>query len=452
MKIRSRLTLTFLLIVTVILLVVTVSIYFFFDNFRHEDFHRRLRRRALSTAGLLMHRGEEGVKLLRLMEDGNPADLPGQHILVFNDRYELVYNSRPKATFDLDSSLLRKITADSDLRYSSGEQDVIGILSASASGKFYVLAAARDVFGREALISLFDILVFVFLVSIGFVLLLGWIYAGKVLRPITRVIHDVENMSGADLSYRLNEGKQQDEIDKLSQTFNRMLDRLRDSFISQRTFISNASHELRTPIAVISAEIETALMQTGEDDKNYEILTSVLASSKRLSALSSQLLLLAQATARQSNRGFTATRVDQALWDAKMDLDKANTGYDIVIDFDINLQEEELSVNGDGALLKVVFLNLMDNACKYSPDRRVAVRLGRSTESLSIAFENKGVISPEDLDRILAPFFRGSNSKAIRGNGIGLSLANEIIKLHGGALSVHSVGAMTTFVVKFPDM
>jgi signal transduction histidine kinase len=449
MKIRTRLTLTFISIVTVMLLVVTSSIYFFFDDFRHNDFYRRLRNRAMSAAEILAVNGEDGVSLLRRLEIGNPTNLSDQHILVYNDKFEEIYNSRPADRLLLDSVLLRTITAGKDIQYRTRGRDVIGIFSSSPSGQFYVVAAATDFLGRDALASLFNILVAVLLISIVFVLLSGWIYAGKVLSPITRIISEVENIPGTDLSIRLNEGRQQDEIDKLSHTFNRMLERLSESFLSQKNFISNASHELRTPIAVISAEIETALMQTDKSDKNYEILTSVLNSSKRLSTLSNQLLLLAHATARMPNKNFSATRVDQALWDAKFEIDKTHPGYKIEIDFDISLEEDELSVNGDGSLLKVVFLNLMDNACKYSPHETATVWLGRHAGDLVVVFENEGQVDPTDVEKIFAPFFRGNNVKSIRGNGIGLSLAKEIILLHGGAINVKTDAGKVIFTVRF---
>ena len=255
------------------------------------------------------------------------------------------------------------------------------------------------------------------------------------------------------MDLRLDEGNGTDEIDKLSRTFNNMLERLEESFVAQKNFISNASHELRTPIAVISAEIEAALIQTTDDDQNYEVLMSVLETTKSLSMLSTQLLLLAQTSARIPNQKFSFTRVDEILWDAKHDLEKGNTHYNIIIDFDLSLNEEAFLIEADIPLIKIVFSNLMDNGCKYSDNNQVAVTLAASRENfLRIEFTNSGKgIENEDLQKVFGPFFRGKNTKHIKGYGIGLPLAKRIMKLHRGSIGVESSpNSLTRFILLFP--
>lgn len=453
MKIRTKLTLTFFLVVIFILSIVTVSIHFFFANYRQNDFYRRLKNRAINTATLITEGEEEGAKLLRRIESRNPVNLPKLYIFVFNNNTEQLYSTENDSNIAIDTSLLNRIKREEEVKYHCEGLEVIGFRFIDKSNQFIVVAAANDVYGYNALHSLRNILLAVFAVSVVLVSISGWFYAGRFLSPISKIIKDVENITEANLDLRLNEGNRSDEIDKLSQTFNSMLERLEESFVAQKNFISNASHELRTPIAVISAEIEAALVQTDGDDQNYEVLISVLENTKSLSKLSTQLLLLAQTSTKLPDQKFSSTRVDEILWDAKNDLEKANPDYNIIIDFDLSLNEETFLIEADSSLIKIVFSNLMDNGCKYADDNQVIVTLAASMGNLlRIEFTNSGKgIEKEDLQRVFGPFFRGKNTKQIKGYGIGLPLAKRIMKLHSGSIGVESSpNSLTKFILLFP--
>lgn len=451
MKIRTKLTFTFSLIVIVILTIVSIAIYYSSANYREMDFRRRLRNRGTNVANILLEFREVHPDLLRRMEKDNPASLPNQLIVVFDTNNTLIYQSDSTEVIPVDTELLNRVERQGEVRIRHNDYEILGFLITEGDQRYKVIAAAVDLYGYDALHNLRDILSIVFAVSIIVVTATGWVYAGGIVRPISRIVTEVDTITEASLDRRLDEGNRSDELDKLAQTFNRMLTRLEEAFLSQKNFIANASHELRTPIALIVAEIEATLINADKSRPHTEVLESLLESAKALNALANQLLLLAQTSTGQPEHRQQYIRVDEILWEAKCDVEKLHPEYSIDIHFALSLNDQSLIVRGDEQLLKIVFTNLIDNGCKYSFESSVHVTLNVSGRMVTIDFVNRGVgIPPEDVNRIFTPFFRGSNVAKIKGYGIGLSLASRIVELHRGSITLNARGTETCFSVTFP--
>jgi signal transduction histidine kinase len=452
MKIRAKFTILFSIVVIVVLSIISVTIYFASDRFRKDDFQRRLRNRAINVAKVLVGVKELNAELLKRIERNNPASLPNQRILIYDEHFQLLYTSDDKPATDSHLQILRTLEkAPSQISTHMNQYDVLYFSLSEGSSDLYIIASATDLYGNDALRNLRNILIAVFCGSIVLVWVLGWIYSGRVLQPISRIVTEVGNINESNLNNRLPVGPNRDELDKLAQTFNSMLTRLQGAFGLQKNFISNASHEIKTPITVMSGEIEVALLQNRDSDYYINVLKSVLSSLKGLNALSTQLLLLAQATAEHSKANFQITRIDDLLWEAKEELLKAFPTYKIEINFDLNVNQEALNMKCDEQLIKAALLNLMDNGCKYSDDGRVGVTL-RSAENevIEIVFRNSGLpISQENIEKIFQPFFREKQQNGSKGFGIGLSLVNSVIKLHGGVVNVKSMTDQTVFTVRF---
>jgi len=455
MKIRTSLTLIFFLIVVVILTAVSLSIYFFSAEYREQEFYTRLRNKAENTAKLLIEVDEVSPELLKRIETDNPVNLPNEKIRIYNFRNEELYSSDPQNVLPVDTALLDNIRLEEEVRFRYGDYEVLGFLFAYRFDRFTVVAAATDIYGFKKMNNLKNILLTVFVISLFMISVTGWIYAGRMLRPISKLVNEVDKISGSSLDVRLKVGEgQQDELAKLAETFNRMLDRLESAFLAQKNFIANASHELRTPVTAIAGEIEVALLQNRSTEEYRKVLASLLEDTRKLGALSSQLLLLAQTNSLSRSSSFGRVRVDEILWEAKEDLRRANNHYNIQIQFDISLNDEAMMIYCDEHLVKVVFMNIMDNGCKYSVDNTVMVTLKSEKGFVTIEFQNRGAGVPlEDIPKIFDPFIRGRNAGQIKGHGIGLSLANQIMKLHGGTIAVESSPDpdVTRFVVSFPN-
>lgn len=452
MNIRTKLTVIFFALVIIVVSVISLSIYYFSSEYRQKDFYRRLKNRAINTAKLLTRFEEVNASLLQRMERENPANLPKQHVAIFNEANQVLYRSEREYAVPVDTLLLARVRMEDEVYYHYNDFEVLGFVFKDNENQFIIIAAASDINGRDALDNLRDILLGIFAISVIIVSLLGWVFAGKVLSPISRIVNEVDSITAANLELRLDEGNRKDELSKLAQTFNKMLSRLQRAFFAQENFIANASHEIKTPITVITGEIEVALLQRRTVDYYINLLKSALVGVKRMNKLSTQLLLLAQTSADSSEKKFSQIRIDDILWSVKDELSKAHTGYTIDIEFDMAISDRTLSTIGDAELLKVVMLNLMENGCKYSDDNKVSVVLASGENEITIRFVNKGIgISHDDVDKIFEPFYRGGHSKKVKGFGIGLPLARRIMELHNGKILVSSVpNDVTTFTMVLP--
>lgn len=453
MNIRARITLTFFCIVVVVLLATSFSIYFFSENYRKEDFYRRLKNRAINTTKVLTEVKEVNAELLRRLERNNPASLPSQYIAIYDHKNQELYSSHSTQIFAIDSTLLNNIKVNREIYFIEGDFEVLGFLFSDEHDHFTVIAAAIDVYGLNALRNLRNILSFTFCISLVLVSILGWIYAGRVLKPISKIVNQVSEISEMNLSRRLDEGNNKDELSKLARTFNNILERLNIAFLSQKNFIANASHEIKTPITVMSAEIDVALLQKRDEQYYVRVLQSVLASLKGLNKLSSQLLWLAQTSTSQSEKRFTFFRIDDVLWEVKDELTKAFPHYVIHIEFDLNLNYDSLLIEGDEQLIRIAIQNLIENGCKYSDTHHAIVTLdSNSSKYITVRFKNSGRgISTQHINKIFEPFYREKTDRKIKGSGIGLSLVKGVVSLHKGSVTVTSIPDMTTeFVMQLP--
>jgi two-component system, OmpR family, sensor histidine kinase ArlS len=242
-----------------------------------------------------------------------------------------------------------------------------------------------------------------------------------------------------------------DELSALAATFNEMLDRLENSFESQKSFVSNIAHELRTPLSAVISELEWAAARKRTDEEYSESVKKALNDAAKLSKTITALLNLAKAGYDTSGISFKSTRADEILMDAITDVVKSNAQYKVLPEIEVE-NENHLSIQGNEYLLKTAFFNLMENACKYSPDNTCKVTISFKNENLQISFADKGSgIPEEDLNKIFEPFYRVQNTP-VHGTGIGLSLTKKIIELHKGNISVTSaINSGTTFTISLPS-
>jgi signal transduction histidine kinase len=452
MNIRTRLTLNFFGIVIIVVSIISASIYYFSAQYRQQDFYRRLKNRANNTAKLLMEFEEVNASLLQRMERENPANLPRQSVTIYNYKNEVLFSTEGEIRIPVDTTLLNKIRLTNEVRFIYNDFEVMGFLYTDQYDRFTVVAAAIDTNGRDALSNLRVVLIITFCISVILVSILGWIFSGRVLKPISKIVKEVGTITEANLDRRLDEGNRVDELSKLSQTFNKMLTRLQRAFFSQKHFIANASHEIKTPITVMAGEIEVTLLKPRSNEYYVNVLQSVLGGIKGMNKLSTQLLLLAQTSADNPEIKFSTTRIDDILWAVKDEITKANPNYQIDIHFDLNLVDADFIVAGDIELLKIVMLNLIDNGCKYSTDGKVTVTLTSSQEHITLEFVNNGPgIENQNLSRVFEPFFRIKTNKLVKGFGIGLPLAKRILDLHSGTITIDSKpNKTTTFRVTLP--
>lgn len=453
MKIRQKLTLQFSLMAGVIMLLFSLTVYFASATYRRDDFYQRLESRAYSTARLLIEVDEIDTDLLNKIEEDNPISLPDEKIIILNYKNEILYSTDTRNVIIYDEDLLTRIRTSGEVRTKSGRYELMGILFPEEYNRFVVLSAARDIYGFDKLKNLRMILLLINGIFLILYYPAGWLFAARAFSPISRVIERVEEISIASLDLRLDEGNGKDELAHLAHTFNRMLDRLETAFDVQKDFISNASHELRTPLTAIRGQLEVLLMKERPAGDYRETTEAVLEDIRKLNRLLDRLLLMAHASSEGARAGFREVRIDEILWQAREELLKYERSYSVTIALDEKISDiENLIIRGDEQLLMSAVTNIMENGCKYSPDRSVRVFLSNDTKHISVGFTDNGPgIAEDEIERIFESFYRSKVTAAVRGHGIGLSLAKQIIDIHHGEITVYSrPGEGTTITLAFP--
>ncbi|MEE1283727.1 MAG: ATP-binding protein [Acutalibacteraceae bacterium] len=316
------------------------------------------------------------------------------------------------------------------------------------AGAVRYICSLEDVDNMLLFISLF-----IFLIA-GIVLLLvfasGRFFIRSIVRPVLQVNSTAEKIAKGDLTARVNTGGMHDEIDQLCVTFNNMADELSQTESLKNDFISTISHELRTPLTAIKGWGET-IAQLGDSDPEttQKGMSVIISESQRLSDMVEELLDFSRM--QNGKMQLNKSRIDvlAELDDAVFTLkDRAmREGLELIY----NVPHFPLPMYGDAARIRQVFVNLLDNAIKYNEHGgKVIVLAEINDDKLVIFFTDTGCgISSENIPRVTAKFFRANMS--VRGTGIGLAVADEIIKMHDGEMTINSVvGEGTTVTVTLP--
>jgi len=329
-------------------------------------------------------------------------------------------------------------------------------LTATALLVVVVFVALEELLFPQAGYDMFrilDVKLFaIYAASFTVLFVIGFIMAHNALKPVSKIVKQVEEITASNLSKRVEIDNPKDEIGELSATFNDMLNRLEKSFEAQKMFVSNISHELRTPMAALIAELDLSLHKERSNEDYKRVVQNALADARTIEKLSNGLMDLAKASYHADQIKMTPIRLDEVLLDASAMVMKTHHDYHVDLIFDANTDDDKMvTINGNEYLLSTAFVNLMENNCKFSHNQSSTVQISSLNGNVIIHFSDTGIGIPhEDIAQIFKPFFRGENRHFSAGNGIGMTLVERIVKLHGGTILVDSQqGEGTLFMLTF---
>jgi signal transduction histidine kinase len=453
MQIRTRLTIQFIILVAGILLSALYFIYFEFYKMTEDEFYGSLRSKALMTAEMVLHDEDQLTILDERDEKDNIDALPFKdNVLIFNKNWQKIF------AFDRSEGQYGKNFFENqkkqEIKSKEGNDYIVGIRFVSKKGNPYYIVA-KSKFNVYQVNNLKSILIWTFCIIIVLVAIGGWFYTGQAIAPVAKIVKQVDGILPTNLNNRLTPTNSNDEIGRLVATFNNLLDRIYKSFTLQKHFISNVSHELKNPIAVISSQIEVSLAKKDRTKEEYEqTLQSVSSDMRELSDTIENLLQLARLHNEEHQQPQMQTlRLDEILWASRERIMRLHHNYKVNFDI-VGTPENEVDfyIKGNESLLRSAFNNLMDNACKYSRDKSVEVRLIIAPNKIKkVEIEDKGEgLGKDDIEAIFKPFYRNAKHKHIKGTGIGLSLVDSILKLHQIPLTIEShEGKGTVFSLEF---
>jgi len=267
----------------------------------------------------------------------------------------------------------------------------------------------------------------------------GWFMAKKALSPIDCMIKELQKIETEYLETRLTIYPVKDEISELSGVINEMLARLENSFNHVRQFTSDSSHELRTPIAIMKAGIEVALSRERDIYNYQQVLANTLEDLGRLSKIVENLFILAKADAGRYEIHMARINLCPIITDIAEQLKLIAEPKNIFVSME---KMEDASIDGDELLIRMLLLNLVDNAVKYTPlNGTIKLSLGKDNGCAKIVIKDNGIgISPEDSPHIFDRFYRASKAGTANhtSSGLGLSICQWIVKSHRGTITVES--------------
>ncbi len=427
-------------------------IYYSISHFSFVDFYKRLEIRAIATAKIELENPNENNVVQQLRQEYLEV-LPNEsHLILENvDKSGVLDDPRLEP---YSESFLKTALAEGIATYNSQNTFVYGTLYQTPDGREHlVIFSAENYFATHHLAYLRNLIFTSLAIAFLLIVVFSVMFSRKIIEPIQNIIKKTKKIGLENLHMRLEVPSSNDAIRELSQTFNDMLNRLETSFETQKNFISNASHELNTPLTAIIGEADVTLSKLRQPQEYIESIKAILEDAEKLQRKTQALLLLAETGFDGKRQKFGKVRMDQLILDVKETVEKIQTKTKICLDFSL-LPESPLllKVMGNEPLLHLALSNIVLNACKYSDGKPVNIALGVVEGMIIIIVKDSGIgIPPDEMEYIFDPYFRASNTKNHEGYGIGLPLARNIIRIHDGELKISSVlNGGTTVEIRLP--
>lgn len=455
MSIKYKIALLFAALATLLFTIIGLSVYFFSVAERDLSFNKRLKNRALSTAKVYAGIQDSNFTMLKKMDAFGVASLLNKSVTItrYNKTPEYLFSDKQGDSMYLTPAIIEQTKNNAEYYFTYNNRKAVAIYHGDNTDNFIVAVAAQDVDGREFIEQLKKIL----FLSLGLLILLsfitGIIFAKSLIRPMAQITAEVNLITSNNFSRRIKITNSGDELSRLANTFNNLLDRLEESFSVQRRFISNASHELSTPLTSISSQLEVALQKERTALEYKRVMQSIYEDTRDMQLLTHSLLDIAK-TGAHGGIDLLEIRLDEVLFKVVTDLRRQRPEYKVELDFDIFPDDEKLlTVYGNSNLLYIAIKNIIENGCKYSDNRKALVTVSFNKHEILIKVLNNGdVISEADIQNIFQPFFRAPSALQKPGFGLGLTLTKRILSLHKGTIEVESIAESgTTFIITIPN-
>lgn len=419
-----------------LIFVFSIFIYVFVSRYYFRDFYERLETRSISTARSELEEHHD-TNWVRRFKNEYLQRLPDERNYIIEKEGDLrTLASRSHLPYELVSEICQ-----TGLGTYRRENVLYCGIRYEAYGKTYlVITSAKNYHYDKFIGSLRNLLIVSIITSVFIVVLIAYWVSKRLIDPIRQITEKVNRIGTENLNVRLEDPATDDELGELVSTFNNMLDRLETSFETQNNFISNASHELNTPLTSIIGEADVALARPRSEAEYVETLNNILEEAEKLGKKTKALLFLAQTGFNGKAMKFDKVRMDQLILDVQQTINRIYPVNKVQIDFS-SLPENplELKVKGNEQLLHLALSNIVANACKYSNNQIVEVALSSRGGLIKVTIRDTGIgIPPQEIGHIYDPFFRASNTGNFEGYGIGLPLTRNIIKLHKGEMRVDS--------------
>ncbi|WP_028788380.1 HAMP domain-containing sensor histidine kinase [Terrimonas ferruginea] len=455
MKIQTQTALLFTFLAAAVILLLNGVIYYAASRDSSNDFKKRLELRVVVASKIYFEKDTTSTATYNELREQYLEKLPNEKEYVITVDQRSGALQIPQGLKLPETFYKQALAGSSTAYYDHDGVYYAGIQHKSPEATNIVVKSAVNMYGLQALRNLERILFIAFIGKVILVFTVSFFFSRKAFKPFRDIIARVKSIGVENLSLRLQEKKGKDETAELTRTFNGMLDRLETAFDIQNNFVSNASHELRTPLTTIIGEAEITLSRARTPETYQAALQAILKEAEKLEALTTALLSLAQSGFNKKKENLAPIRLDELLFDIHATISRIDPDNQVRLHLqDIPLDESKMTVTGNAQLLKLAISNIILNACKYSNNQDVVVRLSYQSGFVVLVVTDIGIGIPDaELQHVFVPFFRASNTGSFKGYGVGLPLALNIIRQHNGQIHVASEeGKGTIVTVQLPVM
>ena len=451
MNFKNKLALKLTVIVGLLLIILSIDLYTLSKSYFYNKYEKTLKNSSINFVDILLDSDKLDEKLIeskkKIFAIYNPK------ILVLNKSNETLFEDNT-ITNDIKNNLLNEISNKESSSILKGDTLYLAYNYVFKNKSYKIITSnihINSTLNFELIKT--GLLIFV-IICMAFTYFMGLYFAKQTLLPIKNIIKQVENLNEVNLNERLKIRNEKDDVALLASTFNQLLDRLENSFKLQKSFVSNASHEFRTPLTVMKGQIEVLLLKPRTNEIYLNTYISLLEDINNQINLINGLGDLANANAMFPNIVNSEIPIIELLDECVSELYK-NKKYKVELTIE-ELQDDEntLYLEGNYSLLKSAFINVMDNACKFSNTHSCQVNLVCNSDFMVIKVVDQGLgINKIDLTHIFESFFRSNNTRHIQGYGIGLSLVKKIIEFYNGKITVTSeLGKGTNMSIYLPNV
>jgi heavy metal sensor kinase len=454
-SIRARLTLWYSAVMVVALAAFSAGVLWLHARWGRAQFDSELASLELAVSGVMQEELSESGNLRKAVSETRTSmDVPGRATAILDLQGTPIAAQWHGFSYDVSVVMAHDLAQPHFMTLSEGGNAwrVLTQRESSIVGDYVILVAGTlDQLGRQQYL-----LARILLLATPLIVLMtagvSWWVAASALRPMTLLAEQAEAITSRSPDWRLDAPAVMDELGQLARAFNRLLSRLGAASQRQRQFMTDASHELRTPVSVIQTAAEVTLGQHTREDWEYrEALTIVNEQSTRLSRMVQDMFVLARADAGGYRLDRRLVDVDEIVAECVRAISVVAATSDIRLTTEL---ESGVCVSADAGLLRRLVTNLLDNAVQYTPPGgSVAVIVNHDAASATITVSDTGPGIPlPDRERVFERFVRLDPARsATSGAGLGLSIARWIAEQHGGTLTLEeNADGGSLFIVRLP--